>query len=195
MAMIQHRLNPSPYASATDSDLAMHSRNYSYPPPGFSGDNASPPSSAYSPSYEQSSGRPYYPAPSTVRVGHQSSQYYPPIAPAPPSSSSYRSSAEYSSPSGYPSTQYPDSRGSGYSSHPPGSYPFNARAASPAPGSYHRQSSTQPPPRNFIPTPSEAYANPSRPPRPSSAMHGPSSRAGYSSTPHASPLGRVPGAR
>ncbi|KAF7376569.1 Transcriptional regulator MET31 [Mycena sanguinolenta] len=168
MAMMKHRLNLSSNASATDLDfslLDMHSRNYSYPPPNFSGDNASPPASGYSPTYQQSSGRSYYPATATARVGHQPSQYYPPIAPAPPSSSSYRSSA-YSNPSGYSSSQYPDNRGPSYHSNPSSSYP----SASPTSGSYQRHSSTQPQPRNFIPTPSEAYANPTRPPRPSSAM-------------------------
>ncbi|KAF7357823.1 Transcriptional regulator MET31 [Mycena venus] len=205
MAMMKYRLNPSSYyASATDSDFSAlnMSRNYSYPPPGYSGDNGSPPASGYSPTYEQSSGRPYYSSASNARVGHQ---YYPPIAPAPPSdrySSNYRSSAEYSNPSGYPSSQYTDNRGSSYqsSSQPPsGSYPFNTRAASPSsspPASYHRPSTTHPQPRNFIPTPSEAYA--SRPPRPSSAMHH-SSRAGgpYSSTPHpgAPPSSRAPASR
>ncbi|KAJ7267635.1 hypothetical protein B0H12DRAFT_1098086 [Mycena haematopus] len=45
----------------------------------------------------------------------------------------------------------------------------------------------QPQPRNFIPTPSEAYANPSRPPRPSSAMHGPSRTGGHHSSTHPGP--------
>ncbi|KAJ7933788.1 hypothetical protein B0H13DRAFT_1951955 [Mycena leptocephala] len=190
MAISSYRLNASSSASATDSHfspLDMHSRNYSYPPPGYSGSNASPPpSNNYSSAYEQSSGRPYYPAASSgVRVGHQPTQYYTPIAPAPPSSdrysSSYRPSAvspEYSTPSAYPPSQYTpgaDNRGSGYQSNQPGSpsYSFNTRAVSPLNGppvSYHRHSSTtQPQPRNFIPTPSEAYA--SRPPRPPSAMH------------------------
>ncbi|KAJ7020000.1 hypothetical protein C8F04DRAFT_1197162 [Mycena alexandri] len=167
----------------------MTSRNY--PPAGYSGSNSPPPHSGYSSSYEQSSGRPYYPATSSARVGHQPTQYYTPIAPAPPSdryssSSNYRPSTEYSSPSSYPASQYADNRGSGYQSDPPGSgsYPYNApRAISPlnAPVSYHRTHQ----PRPFIPTPSEAYANPGRPPRPPSAMHHGS--GSYSSPPHALP--------
>jgi hypothetical protein len=69
MAISSYRLNASSSASATDSHfspLDMHSRNYSYPPPGYSGSNASPPpSNNYSSAYEQSSGRPYYPAASS----------------------------------------------------------------------------------------------------------------------------------
>jgi uncharacterized Zn-finger protein len=58
------------------------------------------------------------------------------------------------------------------------------------PVSYHRHSSTtQPQPRNFIPTPSEAYA--SRPPRPPSAMHrGGGPYSSFSSHPIAVPLTR-----
>ncbi|KAJ6594435.1 hypothetical protein B0H19DRAFT_61726 [Mycena capillaripes] len=195
MAVSSYRLNASSNASATDSAfsaLDMHSRNYSYPPPGYTGGNSGspPPASGYSPTYEQSSGRPYFPPPSNTRVGHQPTQYYTPIAPAPPSSN-YRPS-EYSSPAPYPPSQYPpENRGSSYPSNQPGSssYPFNARASSPLNGppiSYHRHSSTaQPQPRSFIPTPSEAYANPSHPPRPPSAMHRGSGH--YSGTPHPAP--------
>ncbi|KAJ6508079.1 hypothetical protein DFH09DRAFT_275615 [Mycena vulgaris] len=159
--------------------------NYSYPSPGYSGSNASPPSAgAYPQSYEQPTGggRSQYPATSSVRAQHPS-QYYAPIAPGPPPSSSYR--PDYPNPSGYPS-QYaapPDNRG--YQS---GSYPYNSsgpRAVSPPPASYNRHpSANQSPPRKFIPTPSEAYAGP-RPPRPSSAMHHSSRTSGpYSAGPH-----------
>ncbi|KAJ7121326.1 hypothetical protein C8R43DRAFT_1112237 [Mycena crocata] len=184
MAISSYRLNASSYASATDSSFSASdmSRNYPYPPTGYSGSNASPPpGSSYSPSYEQSvGGRPYYPSTSSARVGHHSGQYYPPIAPAPPASDRYSSSSnyrpsrgsqEYSSPSSYPY----NANNRGYPSNPPasGSYPYNPRTISPldgAPAPY--RSSNQPPPRGFIPTPSEAaYANPTRPPRPSSAMH------------------------
>ncbi|KAK7005962.1 transcriptional regulator MET31 [Favolaschia claudopus] len=164
----------------------MDSR-YSYPSPPFSDGSNSPPSSGYSQPYEESSGRPYYPpASSSTRGG---GHYYPPIAPAPPSDrySGYpRSSANYSNPPGYPSaSQYPDNRESGYPSNPPpssSSYQFNAR--SPSPGTYQRQ----PQPRNFIPTPSEAYANPARPPRSSSMpMPAHSNRAGGSYAPAQNP--------
>lgn len=59
--------------------------------------------------------------------------------------------------------------------------------ASAPPISYHRHSSTQLP-RDFIPTPSEAYANPGRPPRPPSAMHNhPRASNPYSTGPHPTP--------
>ncbi|KAJ7451841.1 hypothetical protein B0H11DRAFT_2246263 [Mycena galericulata] len=169
----------------------QHSR-YSYPPSDYSG--SSPPPSGY----EQTSGpRQYYP-PSNVRVDNQ---YYPPIAPAPSSSDRYPRTghypsrppaAEYSNPS-YPYTAQPDNRGGYRPNEPPYSYnPSAPRAITPPnapPVSYHRHSSTvQPTPRQFIPTPSEAYANPSRPPRPASAMHS-QSRPGtnpYSTSPHTS---------
>ncbi|KAJ7813827.1 hypothetical protein B0H13DRAFT_1665143, partial [Mycena leptocephala] len=112
---------------------------------------------------------------------HQPTQYYTPIAPAPPSSdrysSSYRPSAvspEYSTPSAYRLSQYnpvADNRGSGYQSNQPDSpsYSFNTRAVSPLNGppvSYHQHSSTtQPQPRNFIPTPSGSSSS-----RPRSSM-------------------------
>ncbi|KAJ6507183.1 hypothetical protein C8R47DRAFT_1100537 [Mycena vitilis] len=201
MAVMKHRLNASSNASATHyrfEPLVMHSRNYSYPPPDFSGSNnsSSPPSSGYSPPYEQSSGRPYYPTASSTRVGHQPvpAQYYAPITPGPAPGSSDRYSSNYSS-SAYPPSQYsgPDAGGSGYQPNQPasGSYPFNSRAVSPR-VSYHRHSSTAQPP--FIPTPSEAYAHPSRPPRPASAMHHRSSGP-YASSSHAgssSPSSRLP---
>ncbi|KAJ7782342.1 hypothetical protein DFH07DRAFT_764498 [Mycena maculata] len=152
----------------------MHNNRYSYPPgSGYSGSPDSPPPES---GYQQASGgRPYYPS-SNARVG---GQFYPPIAPAPSntsdrySRSNYRPSGpEYSTASPYP---YPDNRG--YPNEPPStSYSYNPsapRAISP-PVSYHRPSTSQVPPRGFIPTPSEAYAHPSRPPRPSSAMHAPS---------------------
>ncbi|KAJ7467172.1 hypothetical protein FB451DRAFT_1178399 [Mycena latifolia] len=156
--------------------------NYSYPPPGYPQNNP-PPQGGYPHSYDQNAGaRPHYPPTSNVRAGQHPTPYYTPIAPAPPPSTS-----QYPSPPGYPS-QYPtasDNRGYQASN----SYPYNPsgpRSASP-PTSYHRPN--QAPPRKFIPTPSEAYANP-RPPRPSSAMHG---RAPYSSAhPGMPPAARPP---
>ncbi|KAJ6629486.1 hypothetical protein B0H10DRAFT_1366883 [Mycena sp. CBHHK59/15] len=183
----------------------QHSRNYSYSPSGYSGNSSSPPDvNAYpgqSPPYEQSSGgRPYYAAPtSNVRMGQQSNQYYAPIAPVPPVSGrysgSYRSSGFFASqdntsPPSYPSQYNAASESRGYqSNHPPtSSYSYNApvpRPASPMrndPAPYHRHPSNQPPPGQFIPTPSETYAN--RPPRPSSAMHSNRHSGPYSTAPH-----------
>ncbi|KAJ7141270.1 hypothetical protein C8R44DRAFT_866903 [Mycena epipterygia] len=192
MAISSYRLNASSCASATDSSFSPSEMSrYSYPPPGsYSSNNGSPPPpNSYSQSYDQPAGGrpPYYPPTSNARVG-QPGQYYAPIAPAPPSGSHYRPSAEYSSPSAYPYNVAPDSRG--YQPPPSGSYPLNG-----PPVSYHRHSSTNqpPPPRKFIPTPSEVYAGPSgsRPPRPASAMHG---RSGpYSAGPHPiAPTSRPP---
>ncbi|KAJ7091967.1 hypothetical protein B0H15DRAFT_799714 [Mycena belliarum] len=153
------RNNMYPYSSNSDS------------PPPSSGGYAQP-----SQPYDQ---RGQYTPTSNVRAGHQhQGPYYPPIAPAPPppSSSQYRGDYANPPPSAYPS-QYVAGDNRGYQ------YPYNASAPRPATSSsYHHA----PRPRNFIPTPSETYANP-RPPRPASAMqvHSSRSNASYPPGPHA----------
>ncbi|KAJ7212929.1 hypothetical protein GGX14DRAFT_563976 [Mycena pura] len=140
--------------------MAQRPLNYSYSSSGYAAGSASPPPAGdYPQSYAQHSARSYYPPTSNVRVGHQQGPYYPPIAPAPPTSD--RHSSSYRSSGGAP--DYSNPSASAYSSQYNGQsagYPYNpSTPRSPDPTS-----------RQFIPTPSEVYAYPARPPRPPSAM-------------------------